>query len=139
MSEHVIELTYSSVPVATGQSVGSSHSAGGGGYGAANYKVKPSKGIAELLKVLKKGDTLEFTSNQGYITVKLEPKDMFTPHIFSTDPVYCENNKEWIKLGGPVKVIKEPGKEEFKYCCGFSIGFPNNEMLGVPEGGPSVP
>jgi len=132
MSVHEIKLTYKSVPVATGQGVGSSRSADGGEYGG-SYEVNPSHKVA---KVLKEGDTLVFKSDQGYVTVRLEPKDMFTPHIFSTDPVYCENNKEWIECGGPVKVIKEPGKEGFKYCCGFSIGYPGNDMLGVPDGGP---
>ena len=131
--KHVIELTYKSVPVVTGQTVGSNRSADGGEYGAGSYEVEPSQKVA---KVLKEGDTLEFKSDQGYITVRLEPKDMFTPHIFSTDPAYCENNKEWIKRGGPVKVIKEAGEEGFKYCCGFSVGYPGNDKLGVPDIGP---
>jgi len=127
--KHVIELKYKTKPVAAAQSAGGSDSAEAGEY---NYVVRPSQQVAEV--VLKVGDTLEFKSDQGYITVKL-PKDMFTPHIFSTDPVYCENNKEWIKRGGPVKVIKEPGEKGFKYWCGFSIGYPGNEDIGVPEGG----
>jgi hypothetical protein len=134
MSEHVIELTYKSKPIVGKHTVGGSGSADDGEYGDGNYEVMPSKKVFQVLQV---GDTLEFRSDQGYVTVKLEPKDMFAPHIFSTDPVYCENNKEWIKLGGPVKVIKEPGKKGFKYCCGFSVGYPGNDRLGVPEGGPT--
>jgi hypothetical protein len=87
-----------------------------------NYTVIPDK---TKLSDCNDDDTLEFCCDQGYVTVKLTPADMFSPDLFSTDPSFCDNNN--ITAGTPV-TIKKRGK--FKYCCGFSVGYPSSEKLG---------
>jgi hypothetical protein len=124
MSSHMIELKYEYEKAPAAGSAGSQsvNARQDADKYEVNYKVIPNK---KKLSGFQAGDTLEFCSDQGYVTVQLTPADMFSTQLFSTDPAFCKN--KGIELKAPVR-IKRPG--DFHYCCGFTVGYPNSDQLG---------
>jgi len=93
-------------------------------------------------RIYKKGDTLKWETDEGYVNVELIPKCLFSPtNLFSTDPDFCKKHR--IKPGRPVR-IKEGGAP-FRYWCGFveideegkktTIGYPVTRDIGVEDPG----